>query len=282
MIKDSVWLDDSVVPSQDSADNLTVKDVIGSKTDTVSGNSLVSLNKINKAAIDTIDTNVDDIETNTENIESKIDVIDNFHDLPDADSSNNSQIRDILGNKNDTISGNSIMAYLKNNYKKILFAEDHIHRYERWYGKSADQSGNDWALEDSLTPFRAISGNGAYGSDANDEAKVFGTEDTPLLIGQSYFDPHRILVVGVSNDDPYIIRFVWGTGTMAAAISAQQYSTTMIKFDSTNPQLSAGIPLDVGIVEIAIGNKLWVQVKNGTDNATFDFFIGAHGYVYSS
>lgn len=161
----------------------------------------------------------------------------------------------------------------------INYIEIHVHRKNRSYGKSADQSGNDWALEDSLTSFRAISGNSAYGSDANDEAKIFGTDDTPLISGQTCFDIGGLLIVGVSNDDPFILRIVWGTGTMADAITAGQYSTLMVKFDTTNPQLSAGIPIATYSPKIANGNKVWIQTKNGTNNATIDFFITeAHGY----
>lgn len=169
-------------------------------------------------------------------------------------------------------------SYLSAILTKAEYVDHHIHRKERWFGQSADQSGNDWALEDSLTSFQAISGNGVYGSDANDEAKVFGTEDTPILPGQTLYDCHKILIVGVSNDNEFILRFVWGTGTMADAITAGQYTTKMIKFDSINPQLTAGEPIEVSIPKNAIGNKLWCQCKNGTDNATVDFYIGAHGY----
>ena len=45
MIKDTVWLDDSAVPSQNSTDNITAKDVIGSKTDTTAGDSIIALLK---------------------------------------------------------------------------------------------------------------------------------------------------------------------------------------------------------------------------------------------
>lgn len=164
-------------------------------------------------------------------------------------------------------------------FTEVEYLDHHFHRKARSYGKSADQSGNDWALEDSLTSFRAISGNAAYGSDANDEAKIFGTDDTPLISGQTKFDIGGLLIVGVSNDDPFILRFVYGTGTMADAITAGQYTTLMVKFDTTNPQLSAGIPIPVGCPKITNGNKVWCQTKNGTDNATIDFFITeAHGY----
>ena len=124
-----------------------------------------------------------------------------------------------------------------------------------------------------------MSGNGAYGSDPNDEAKVFGTDDTPFIAGQTHFDPGFLTVSNVSNDNMYIIRIVWGTGTMAAAIAAGQYSTKAFKFDSTNPQLTSNELIHIGTPVLPNGTKVWVQIKNNTDNATINFFIDAHGYT---
>lgn len=157
--------------------------------------------------------------------------------------------------------------------------EHHFHRRNRSFGKSADQSGNNWATEDRLTPFTAISGNGVYGADANDEAKVFGSSDTPFITGHTYFDPGYLLVTDVSDDDVYIIRMIWGTGTMADAITAGQYSTIPFKFDSVNLNLStADTLIPIGNQRLAVGTKVWIQIKSSTDNATLSFYMDAHGY----
>jgi hypothetical protein len=42
--------------------------------------------------------------------------------------------------------------------KDIDYTEEHVHNKERWFGISADQAGNDWALQDTLNPFTATSG----------------------------------------------------------------------------------------------------------------------------
>ena len=160
----------------------------------------------------------------------------------------------------------------------VLVHDEHFHTRERWFGKSADQSGNDWAL-DGLVPYQAISGNNAYGSDADDEAKVLGTADTPVIAGMTLFDLHRVLIVDVSEDTVYKMRFVYGVGTMADAISAGQTSEIMIKFDATNPQQSAGIPFEVRMLKVDTEIKVWCQAWNVTNDATVDFFIGLHEYV---
>jgi hypothetical protein len=157
------------------------------------------------------------------------------------------------------------------------YIEDHIHRKSRVFGKSADQSGNNWATEDRLTPFRAISGNGDYGADANDEAKVFGSSDIPIS-GQTKFDPGEITVVGVNSDTEYIIRMVWGIGTMADAITAGQYSSKVVKFDSINPNVTSNVIIKIGTPRLAAGTKVWLQCKNATNNAYVDFYLDAHGY----
>lgn len=161
--------------------------------------------------------------------------------------------------------------------EEVIEIEEHIHNRERWFGQSADQSGNDWAA-DNLVPLDVISGNNAYGSDADDEAKCLGTADTPVRAGMTKFDLHRFLVVGVSQNTVYKMRIVWGTGTMADAITAEQTSEFMVKFDAVNPQQSAGIPFEVKMPRLDSGTKVWVQCWNATDNATASFFIGLHEY----
>lgn len=163
-------------------------------------------------------------------------------------------------------------------YSKSRSAEGHVHNASRTFGKSADQSGNNWATEDRLTPFVAISGNGDYGSDANDEAKIFGSDDTPFITGQLYFDPGEIIVTNVSNDNVFVIRMAWGTGTLTEAIAAGQYSTKPAKFDSVNPQLTANTTVKIGTPKLPVNTKVWVQVKNNTDNASINFLVDSHGY----
>lgn len=165
--------------------------------------------------------------------------------------------------------------------QEIEFAEHHFHHKSRCYGKSADQSGNNWATEDGLTPFQCISGNNDFGSDLNDEAKVFGSSDTPFMAGHIFFDVGGILIVGVSVDTHYVLRLVWSTVDLATGLSAGNYSTKLIKFNSANPTISAGFPVQFDTPKIAVGTKVWTQCKNATDNATVDFLFNSHGYTGS-
>jgi len=173
----------------------------------------------------------------------------------------------------DELAAANMPLVLDNTFAEALEVERHLHNRERWFGKSADQSGNDWAVEAGLTVFRAISGNGDFGADLNDEAKVLGTDDTPAIEGMTKFDLHRIEVQAASNANPFVIRIIYGSGTMGDAEAAGQYTDIMVM------EARKGSPVEVIMKRRTCGtDKVWVRVKNGTDNATLDFFVGSHEY----
>jgi hypothetical protein len=181
-------------------------------------------------------------------------------------------------NKVDSLRTDGLSGQANSLAYRVHEIEKHFHGRECWRGKKAAQTATDWA-DDTLSPFRAISGADDWGGDADDEAQVFGTDDTPFIAGNPKFDIHRILIVATSVDTHWKLRFVWGTGTMAAAIAANQFSCFMLKFDSANPQQSAGIPVDVMMPRLNSGvDKVWLQAWNATDNATIDFLVGTHEY----
>ena len=163
--------------------------------------------------------------------------------------------------------------------KEIIEVEKHIHSPETWRGLKAVPTATLWA-DDVLTPFVAISGNNTYGADANDEAEVIGTANTPVRSGMTKFDLHRLLVTDVDHDTPYKLRIICGTGTMADAITALQYTEVVVQFDATNPQLSAGIPVEVQMPRCNAGaDKVWIQAWNATDDSQIDFLVGFHEYL---
>ena len=162
--------------------------------------------------------------------------------------------------------------------EEAIEIEHHLHNRERWYGKKSSQTATQWGETTTLTAFRAISGNNAYGTDTNDEALVLGSADTPAISGKTKFDLHRLFVTSVSEDTIYKLRIIYGTGTMAAAIAANQYSEVIVRCDSTNPSQVDGIPFDVLFPRMASGTQVWVQAWNVTDNATIDFLVGIHEY----
>jgi hypothetical protein len=128
------------VPSADSADNVVMSDVIGNKDDTVAGTSLVALVKqiyartgapagasmsadiaAIKAVADTIEaasvTEIAEIlaavDAEIAQIIAALVIIDEFQDVPGIDSAANAQTNEVLGNKDDTVGGTSLVALIK-------------------------------------------------------------------------------------------------------------------------------------------------------------------------
>jgi hypothetical protein len=160
---------------------------------------------------------------------------------------------------------------------KVHEVEKHFHNHEHWRGKLAVQTATAWA-DDTLAPFRAISGADTYGADPNDEAQVFGLDDTPIN-GAVKFDPNRILITAFSTDTPWKLRMVFGTGTMADAIIARQFTEDCM-MNTTVGSKAGGTPVTFTVPRLNCGiDKVWMQAWNETDNATCDFLIGLHEYI---
>ncbi|KKL61188.1 hypothetical protein LCGC14_2197810 [marine sediment metagenome] len=153
--------------------------------------------------------------------------------------------------------------------------DEHFHSRERWQGKSGNQSGDDWATEAGLTVFRVISGDGDFGSDANDEAKVLGIDDTPTISGNTEYDIRRVMISASSNATDWILRFIYGTAVMNQNETDGQYTDIMLT------SAKKGIPGDdVRLPRLVCGvDKIWAKGKNASNNATLDFFIGLHEYL---
>ncbi len=148
----------------------------------------------------------------------------------------------------------------------------HDHNEEEWFGKSADQSGNNWATELSLTAFQGTSGDGALGT----AIKVLGSADTPVRTGKRFFDLHRLFITASSATTLYYVRLIWGTGSDAnVEEAAGRYTDFAYMKESA---AGRGSPADVRMPPLKKGTKVWAKVKNTTNLATLDFFFGLHEY----
>jgi hypothetical protein len=152
---------------------------------------------------------------------------------------------------------------------------DHFHVLEQWFGRHSTQAGNNWALTDTLGAFHVVAGTSmAFG----DTVKILGSADTPYRTGMVFFDMHRCLLVACSADSLYEARIIYGATNATAAVVAKQYSTFYFKFDSANPQTSAGTPFEIKMPRLATGTKVWMQLKCVTNSATAKFLFGLHEY----
>jgi hypothetical protein len=180
--------------------------------------------------------------------------------------------------KIDNLATNGLTGVSNSLAYRVHELERHFHGRERWFGKLAVQTATDWADNNIATPFRCISGNNDYGGDPNDEAQVIGTADTPAIAGNVKYDIHRLLIIDASSTTQYKLRVVYGTGTMADAIAAGQYSTIMVKIDAAVQQTPSA-PVEIMMPRgTCASTKVWIQCWNATNNATLDFFAGWHEY----
>lgn len=164
--------------------------------------------------------------------------------------------------------------------KELEYTEEHLHHAVRWYGKSADQSGDNWASKTSMTPYVATSGDNTWGTvDTADIAKLFGADDT-LETGNMSGDFNEVLVTANTSNTVYRCRIIWATGaqTISDAITANQYSEFMYlraSGDSVRKIMFTPTPV------IGIDAKIWLQTWNATNDATITFFVGVHGYNFA-
>jgi len=94
------------VPTANSSDNVTIKDVIGNKTDSgTSGDSIVSLTKKNNADIL---------------------VVDALHDVPTQNLATNATVAQVVGNKTDTKAGSSLYAMHQDLLEKTTFPTQNL------------------------------------------------------------------------------------------------------------------------------------------------------------
>lgn len=148
----------------------------------------------------------------------------------------------------------------------------HFHTRERWWGAVAVPDETN-AIEANVDrPFSADSGANTWGT----AIPILGTADVPTFTTDVFFDAREILIVDTQHASTYRIRLIWGTGTSADAITAEQWTEDMFFGNLGAP---AGTPVAHRIRRIRTGWKVWAQMWNVNNGSTVDFFWGAHGYV---
>lgn len=120
-----------------------------------------------------------------------------------------------------------------------------------------------------LTPYIVTSGNGVYGN----EVKVLGSADTPVFAGSTGINARQMTVINTSSASDYIIRIIFGTGTVAQAEAAGQFTNYQY---SRSGGAGSGAALDLIFPMLAPGTKMWVKCKCSVNLATISFFFGIH------
>jgi hypothetical protein len=143
-----------------------------------------------------------------------------------------------------------------------------------WWGTTAGPTETN-AIESNVNrACQLVSGNNAYGT----AVPICGTDDDPCpTLTQVSFNLDRILPITSSIITPWKVRVSWGSGTCADAITAGQYSETMVI-----PNLVVGLPsgnaFPITTARIPAGSKVWAEGWSVTNLATVDFFWACHGH----
>jgi hypothetical protein len=189
-------------------------------------------------------------------------------------------IEGVALNSTGAMVANSLAYRVMDAQGEVEVIEQHFHSRERWFGKRNPQTATDWADNVINLAFHSISAANAYGTDVNDEALILGTADTPsIVVTNTRFDLHRIFVVAASTETVWKVQLIYGTGTMADAIAAGQFSTFMFKIDAAAAS-SPALPVDVMMPRGICGStQVWARAWNATNNASIDFYVGVHEYA---
>lgn len=150
----------------------------------------------------------------------------------------------------------------------VHITEEHFHNSDIWIGNNG---GNP--SEDELTPFTLVSGNNDFGA----AVAILGANDTPFRTGRLSFDIRKFGITRLESATAYYVRFIWGIGTSAEAIAAQQY-TTDFTIRITAGTVAKGSPVEIEFPRIPVGTSLWAQCKNATNTDELDIVIGLHEY----
>ena len=143
-----------------------------------------------------------------------------------------------------------------------------------WWGTTGAPDETNAIADTVSVPCQIVSGNDAYGT----AVPICGTDDDPCpTLTQISFNLDRILPITSSIITEWKVRISWGTGTHADAITAGQYTETMVI-----PNLVVGLPsgnaFPLSTVRIPSGYKVWAEGRSVTNLATMDFYWACHGH----
>jgi hypothetical protein len=159
---------------------------------------------------------------------------------------------------------------------RIAEIEAHFHNQEKWFGAAASASGETHVADvmgGTIDPFAIVSG----ASDFGNWVQILGSADTPVVVGNAFFDAHRFLVTTTDSTEPFILQIASGESAgLAAKIAAMDYTSAMY-IAATNSN-------DSGVEEIMssrvpVGEKVWVRVACvGVSTKTINAYFGVHEY----
>lgn len=154
---------------------------------------------------------------------------------------------------------------------RIEEIEKHFHSVGKFLGLAPNVSGithNASGMDSATTAFQLDAGNNAFCA----WTLLIGTGDTPVVAGNTSFDPHLLYISSAERNKTYWIQLSSDT-TSAADITEAMFS----------PQAAAAagrrMPVAVRSPRLLAGTAYYGRIKCPTqDTATLDFYIGLHEY----
>lgn len=197
------------------------------------------------------------------------------HGAPAANSTASILIRDVVGNKADVANKTEGQASIVGLLRQLVFAEEHIHTNERWWGASASPNETNAIDANVNRDFQASSGNNTWGT----AIPILGTADDPTPGGQAEFDAHRIIFTDLDDDTSlWRFRIIYGYGTSSDAITAGQWTEIPMITNAVPGSRAGGLASLIKMIILPVGIKMWAQSWNDTDGETLAFQYGVHGY----
>jgi len=241
--------------------------------------------------------------TNLENdhtaLAGMIAVLTGYHGLPGVDDVTNALIRDVIGNKTDTVAGTSLMALIKllsaygikiDNAATLGLLgtsnslgyrteeiEKHFHNQEKWFGLAGTPNGEIHRadlMDGLIQPFALLSGASAFGN----WVQILGSSDTPFKAAQVKYDLHRAMITTTNSTNAFIIQIATGESAgLATKITAKDYSS--FPYIASTNQSDSGIS-DIIDPREGSGEKHWARCACvGASAKTINCYFGLHEYV---
>ena len=238
--------------------------------------------------------------------------------VPAVDSAANALIQDVVGNKLDTVGGNSLVALIRQIMADLIVPGADSGLNINWgdvIGNKLDTASDDvaasvvallreiledvvetdqhfhnterwWGAVQAPDETNAIDANvnsdfvAASGANTWGAAiPILGTADDPTPNGQTTFDAHRVLFTDLDGDTSlWRFRIIYGYGTSGDAITADQWTEIPVITNAIPGNRAGGTASNIKMFPLPVGIKLWAQAWNDTDEEELSFQWGCHGY----
>lgn len=165
--------------------------------------------------------------------------------LPTANSANNANMSDVIGNKSDTVAGTSIVGLLKSIEADVHLVEEHIHSVSKVYPTLA----------------AGITVNGGAGAWQLGSA----TAIVPINTITSQFDIHYINIGSVSANDTYEL-VLYTDAACTVEVGRVRFTRTAVQSSTSSTPMMTPI--------IAANSGIWAKLatSSGGDNAVMSIF----------